>query len=498
MKPTGNTSISLSQIRKALNRGGGNPASVPQRKGEYMRLRIFFAAVLTAMLLTVPASAAESEPVRVAVIDTGISEIAISKTNLSLGRNYIFPKQTTSDTVGHGTAIASIIVGSKAAGIKGICPEAILVPLVYYETNQDGETIKGDSTMLAKIIREAVENYDCKILNISSGVLTDTPVLREAVAWADKQGALVISSVGNDGNDSVYYPGAYSSVLCVGSANEANSAPADFSNRNEAVDLLAPGEKLPTATMKGNRLSASGTSFSTAYISGVAAKLMTEYPDLTAGQVRQILYASATDFGTTGYDRESGWGILNLEQAFVYAGKRCLFRDVEPSKWCFDGVNKAAKLGLLQGTSAVEFSPNKPTTRAMLWMMLYRLQGLKPSESTGIWYRDAQLWAIAKGISDGTNPNGTITREQMAVMLYRYTATLGYDLGKRADLSKFSDADSISSYAKDALSWANANGLINGTGTKTLSPQGNATRAQVAVIIIKLYDLVWDGTRRLF
>ncbi|ACL76967.1 S8 family peptidase [Ruminiclostridium cellulolyticum] len=460
-----------------------------------MKLRIFFAVVLAAMLLTVSALAAEAEAIRVAVIDTGISETAIPKTNLSSGRNYILPNKTTTDTVGHGTAIASIIVGSETAGIKGICPEAMLVPLVYYAKNEDGGTIKGDGVMLAKIIRDAVEVFDCKILNISSGVLTDTPALRDAVAWAEKQGALVISSVGNDGNDTVYYPGAYSSSLCVGAVNDANSAPADFSNRNEAVDLLAPGEKLPTATMKGNRLLASGTSFSTAYISGVAAKLMKEYPDLTAAQIRQILYASATDFGTTGYDRVSGWGILNLEQALDYARQGCLFRDVDSSKWYFEGVRKAAKLGLFQGTSAVEFSPNQPTTRAMLWMMLYRLHGLKPSESTTIWYRDARLWVTANGISDGTNPNCTITREQMAVMLYGYASVFDYDIGKRADLSKFTDSDSISSYAKDALSWANASGLISGTGTQTLSPQGSATRAQVAVTVIKFYDLVFGGVR---
>lgn len=70
--------------------------------------------------------------------------------------------------------------------------------------------------------------------------------------------------------------------------------------------------------MKGNLLMTSGTSFSTAYISGVAAKLMTEYPHLTTPQVRQILYASATDFGTTGHDTASGWGIVNMEQALVY------------------------------------------------------------------------------------------------------------------------------------------------------------------------------------
>jgi len=458
-----------------------------------MKLRTFFAAMLVAVLLAVPALATKAEAVRLAVIDTGISEKAVSQENLSPGRNYILPNQSTTDTVGHGTAIASIIVGSEAAGIQGLCPEAVLVPLVYYGKSEDDETVKGDCAMLAQIIREAVEVYDCKILNISSGVLTGTPALQDAVAWAEKQGALIVSSAGNDGNDTVYYPGAYNSVLCVGAADKMNSAPADFSNRHEAVDLLAPGDKLPTATMKGNRLPSSGTSFATAYISGVAAKLMTEYPQLTTEQVRQILYASATDFGTTGYDRDSGWGIVNLDQALVYARQGRLFRDVDPSKWYFDDVNKAVKLGLVQGTSAVTFSPDEPATRAMLWTMLYRLEGLKPFDSTAILYSNAFAWTTANGISDGTNPNGTITREQMATMLYRYAEVFGHDLSKRADLSRFSDAESISFYAKDALSWAVANGLISGTDPQTLSPQGSVARSQAVVVLTRFYDLLLGG-----
>lgn len=173
-----------------------------------MKLSVFFATVLASMLLTVPVRAAESEPVRLAIIDTGISEIAISKTNLYHGQNDILPGQTTTDTVGHGTAIASIIVGSEAAGIEGICPEAILIPLINYRKSEDGGIIKGDSAMLAKIIRDAVEVYDCKIVNISSGILGDTPALQDAVKWAEEQGALIISSAGNDGNNNIYYPGA--------------------------------------------------------------------------------------------------------------------------------------------------------------------------------------------------------------------------------------------------------------------------------------------------
>lgn len=458
-----------------------------------MKLRILFAFVLTVMLLTLPASAAESEPVRVAVIDTGISEKAISETNVSSGYNYILPNQSTADTVGHGTAIASIIVGSKQAGVAGICPEAVLVPLVYYGKNDKGDTLKGDTAMLAKIIRDAVEVYDCSIINISSGVLTDTPALKDAVTWAQEQGVLVISSAGNDGNDTIYYPGAYSSVLCVGAANELNSAPADFSNRHKALDLIAPGEKLPTATIKGNRLLASGSSFSAAYLSGVAAKLMTEYPQLTSAEIWQILCASATDYGASGYDQASGWGILDLEQALVYAQQGRKFLDVDSSKWYFNSVNKATQLGLLEGTSTVLFSPNQPITRVMLWKMLYRLEGLKPSTSTTMQDRDAKEWIIANGISDGKNPNSMVTREQMAAMLYRYAVAFGHDISLRANLSKFTDSNRIGSYAKDALSWANANGLISGTDRQMLSPKGSTSRSQAAVILVRFYDLVMVG-----
>ncbi len=453
-----------------------------------MKLRIIFITLLTSILLSIPVSAAEADSVRVAVIDTGISETAIAKTNLSSGQNYILPHQSTVDTIGHGTAIASIIVGSKKAGIEGICPEAVLVPLVYYVKDESGDTIKGDTALLAKIIRDAVEVYNCDIINISSGVLTDTPALRDTVAWAQKQGVLIISSAGNDGNDTIYYPGAYEGVLCVGASNEANSAPADFSNHHKAVDLLAPGEKLSTATMKGNRLLASGSSFSAAYISGVAAKLMTEY-GLTATEIWQILCASATDYGTSGYDKASGWGILNLEQALDYAQQGRFFQDVDSSKWYFNAVNKAAKLGLVEGTNRVLFSPNQLITRSTVWTMLYRLERLKSSKGSTSLYSDAKEWVVANGISDGKKANSTVTREQMAAMMYRYAKVFGYDIGKQATLSKFTDANKISTYAKIAISWAYGNGLVSATGKLTLSPQGNITRAQAAVILTRFYDI---------
>lgn len=236
------------------------------------------------------------------------------------------PDQTTADTIGHGTAIASIIAGSDAAGIMGLCPEVNLVPLVYYGKGNDNGIVKGDCALLARIIVDAVDIYGCRIINISSGARVDSAELRIAVAWAEKKGALIISSAGNDGNDTYYYPSAYENVMCVGSANESHSGHADFSNCHESVDLLAPGEKLQAATIKGNRFLASGTSFSTAYIAGVAAKLLTEYPYLSTAQVRQILFASATEVEFFEYSMNSCWGIVTLDKALACARRYNLFR----------------------------------------------------------------------------------------------------------------------------------------------------------------------------
>ena len=117
----------------------------------------------------------------------------------------------------------------------------------------------------------------------------------------------------------------------------------------------------------------------------------------------------------------------------------------------------------------------------------------KFSDVSGGWYADAVAWAAENGVvtgnADGSfNPNGAITREQIAVILYRYAQQKGYDTSKKADLSAFADAGSVSDYAKEAMAWANASGLINGMDESSLAPRGNATRAQVAAILMRFLE----------
>lgn len=140
--------------------------------------------------------------------------------------------------------------------------------------------------------------------------------------------------------------------------------------------------------------------------------------------------------------------------------------------------------------------------------VLYRMEDSPslPDENLGYpfsdvtpddWYSTAVYWAqyqgIVSGYSDGRfGPNDTITREQMAAILYNYAQYKGYDTTQSADLSQYTDAAQIGAWAAEALSWANAEGLVNGTDATTLTPKGNATRAQVAAVLMRFYQHVVD------
>lgn len=162
------------------------------------------------------------------------------------------------------------------------------------------------------------------------------------------------------------------------------------------------------------------------------------------------------------------------------------FSDVSKDSWYYDGVKFVCGKGLMNGTGANRFSPNANTTRGMILTILARIEGVDTSGTP--WYAAGQKWAMANGISDGTNMEGEITREQLAAMLYRYAKLKGYDVSASADLSGCSDAAKVNTYAVDAMRWAVAEGLIQGMGGK-LNPQSTATRAQVATILMRFLEL---------
>ena len=159
------------------------------------------------------------------------------------------------------------------------------------------------------------------------------------------------------------------------------------------------------------------------------------------------------------------------------------FDDVASSDWFADAVKYVSDKGLMSGTGSDKFAPSATTTRAMLMTVLARYAG---EDTTGgaSWYEKGMNWAKAKGVSDGTNPNANITREQLVTMMYRYAGSPKAD-GK---LDSFSDSASVSTYAADAMQWAVANGIVNGSNGK-LNPQNNATRAEVAAILMRFCEM---------
>lgn len=171
------------------------------------------------------------------------------------------------------------------------------------------------------------------------------------------------------------------------------------------------------------------------------------------------------------------------------------FADVAKGSWYYEGVRYAYENGLMSGTGEGTFSPDLPTSRGMLVTILYRLAGSPAAGSAsftdvakGQWYADGVAWASANGVVSGYpdgsfRPNDTITREQMAAILYQYARIQGKLDDSRADLSIFSDLDSLSAYAKEPMSWAVAQGLFSGVSADTLAPGGSTTRAQTAVIL---------------
>ena len=190
----------------------------------------------------------------------------------------------------------------------------------------------------------------------------------------------------------------------------------------------------------------------------------------------------------------------------VTAIARFPFTDVVAGTWYYGAAAYAYNNGLFAGMTPTTFAPNATMTRAMLVSVLWRLAGAPAPKAPntfvdvpdGAWYTDAVTWAAENGVVSGIggsrfDPSGFVTREQTAEILYNYAHSKGYDVSARADLTVFPDAGSVSGWAEKALSWANAAGLINGTvrdGQTILDPQGSASRAQVAMILMNYVEHV--------
>ena len=176
------------------------------------------------------------------------------------------------------------------------------------------------------------------------------------------------------------------------------------------------------------------------------------------------------------------------------------FIDVAEGDWFYDAVVYAYQNELMDGVGGNRFAPNSETTRAQLVTILYRLEG-EPAVSgdlpftdveAGTWYTNAVLWAAQNGIVNGVTdttfaPGDDLTRQQLVTILYRYAESKGYDVSASADLSGYPDAGQVQDYAQPAMAWAVAEGIVEGMDG-TLKPAGNASRAQIATILMRFCE----------
>lgn len=200
-------------------------------------------------------------------------------------------------------------------------------------------------------------------------------------------------------------------------------------------------------------------------------------------------------------------GKVTVEASFIREGgqtqiPQTTFADVPASAWYYDAVEYVYENGLMSGVSGGRFAPDDTLTRAMLVQTLYAMEGRPAAASAGFadvasgdWYASAVNWAAANGVVSGVSetgfgPNNALTREQLALILYRFAQYKGYDVTGTSDLAAYADGSSVSGWAAEAMGWAVDAGLISGVGGNQIAPTGTASRAQVAQILMNFCENV--------
>ena len=355
-----------------------------------------------------------------------------------------------------------------------------ITPQVTYTVTADGQTVSTKT--------ETLDNSAIKApVTISVALPTDMPTENLYIKhfFSDDSGRYEYIKPTIKNGVATWQQSSFSIVVLTADSRTATVKMNDL----ETVTLTPEDvdKELPTVTKPGKDFT--GWTFvidGTEYPGGPYTKLTDELLDaLSEAQAegKEITatpnFKNKTSSGSGSSGKIESPNKPKTEPAKADASK---FRDVATSDWYFDAVQYVLEKGLMNGTSDWTFAPNDATTRGMIVTILARVEGVNTNGNP--WYAAGQKWAMDNGISDGTNMPGVITREQLATILYRYAKQKGYDVSKSAALTGFSDADKVSGYAAEAMQWAVAEGLLQGSNGR-LNPQGSATRAQVATILMR-------------
>ena len=338
------------------------------------------------------------------------------------------------------------------------------------ETKKDG-TVTTTTTDADGSKTEVVEEPDGTVTTTT----TDTAGNKtEVVENTDGSSKTTVDN--KDGSGSVTVVDENGNV--VSSATLSQSAVEVAQEKGEAVTLPMPEvpvtadrETAPTVTVD--------------LPSGTSAKVEIPVENVTPGTVAVIVKADGTEeVIKTSLTTENGVAVtLSDGDTVKVVDNSKTFDDVSDNYWGAEAVAFASSRELFAGTGASTFSPDTPMTRGMFVTVLARFEGVDTTTGS-TWYEAGQQWAMENGVSDGSNMDQGLTREQLATMLWRYAGSPSVS----DNLSGYTDADTVSSYAQQAMAWCVEHGIIGGTTTTTLSPQGPATRAQVATILMRFIE----------
>lgn len=256
-----------------------------------------------------------SNSISVAVIDSGVSRNHpdLSNEKILQGWDLIHETYVSLDPVGHGTEVTGVIAATpnNEVGITGTCWNVSIIP--YAVVHDDGTIYSSDVVQAIYLATDA----GCKVINISLGGSTNVSAEDSAIQYAISKGCIVVAAAGNDGNSTMNYPASYDNVISVASIKKT-LVRSIFSNNNNYIDVCAPGEGIYTTTDDNSYAKVAGTSFSTPYVSGIAALAAACIPSLTSTQFQNAITMTSADLGTAGYDHYYGYGLINARSLLEY------------------------------------------------------------------------------------------------------------------------------------------------------------------------------------
>ena len=316
---------------------------------------------------------------------------------------------------------------------------------------------------------------------ISSGGTTDTYVISSATPG--DAGSYTVSVTADIGS-TLTSSAAVVTVTNQGSSggtivNDSSISPktaapvrnSDGEHDDLIITLTANGNTLNNLTLGGKNL-VRGTDYT---VNGSTITIKGAFLDTLAAGTHTIVFDM-----NGGADPTLALTILGEAAETPWVNP---FIDVFENDWFYDDVKYVHQNGLFAGTSANTFSPQMPMSRAMVFTVLARMAGIE-TEGGETWYSLALEWAVETGLTDGTNPEENVTREQLVTLLWRSAGS-----PSASTALDFPDADSVSDYAAEAMVWAVSLDILNGDGNGVLNPLGEATRAEVAAVLHRFIDV---------